>query len=57
MQKTKQKKRNPGNTKSAYWNKQSEVQHTHQMTMIFFFFQEIVHTEMEEMNKKRPDDV
>lgn len=32
------KKKNPGNTKSAYWNKQSEVQHTHQMTMSFFFF-------------------
>lgn len=49
----KKKKKNPGNTKSAYWNKQSEVQHTHQMTMsFFFFFQEIVHIEMGEMNKK-----
>lgn len=32
------KKKTPGNTKSAYWNKQSEVQHTHQMTMSFSFF-------------------
>lgn len=31
-------KKNPGNTKSAYWNKTIRgTTHKHQMAMIFFF--------------------
>lgn len=54
MYNAKKKKKNAGNTKSAYRNKTIRgTVHKHQMAMIFFFFfKEILHTEMEEMNKK-----
>lgn len=50
--KKRKEKKNPGNTKSAYWNNRSEVQHTHTPDdndfSLFFQFKQI----KEEMNKK-----
>lgn len=48
------KKKNPGNTQAAYWNKTiGGTTHKHQMTDFFFFLYRASHTEMEENKQKQ----